>query len=570
MTSEESTYPRPSAQIVVKALEAFGIRDVVVSPGTRDTPLLLACDASQSLRVRAVIDERSAAFFALGMADALHRPVALVCTSGTAMLNYAPALAEAYYRHIPLIALTADRPLQWIDQSDSQTMRQHNALDAIVKKSFEIPDIAPDDVAMMDFASRIACDALAVALRTPQGPVHINMPFDLPLGLQFPEIKALRLPRVVGKAPALSVQQIKQLSEESAGKRILVVCGTMPPDNRLNKALNRLAAIPGVVVMAELTANLHGKKIITNTDATLAAVKALGSDHRPDLVIVCGGALVSGILKKYLRSLKGCPQWYVAPYSDALQDTFRNLTLAVESTPENFFPSFASLLARHNAAAGDSLFTSLWHNASETARQDFARYCDDAPWSEMKALSLIVPQIPDSFNLHASNGTAVRYLLLNASDRFHSFSCNRGVSGIEGATSTAIGASVCYSRPTLLITGDMSCSYDIGALALSGIPSNFKMIVLSNSGGGIFRVIGKTSGLPIRENLLCVPPRLPLEALARAYGFRYCSADSADSLLSVLKPFLCDDSASAILDIKVDAETSAEVFRKYNTLLTTD
>lgn len=559
----ENIFPKPSAQIVVKVLESYGVRDVVISPGTRDTPLILACDASEILRCHSVVDERTAAFVGLGIASCSRRPVALVCTSGSAMLNYAPALAEAYYRHIPLIAISADRPQQWIDQSDSQTIRQEGALSAIVKKSVVIHDIDISNKEMLRYAARLCTDAVADSMRVPEGPVHINMPFDVPLGPLYPKVNEISVPCVLNSDSSISTQGIKRLAGECEGKKILVVCGIMPPDNRLNKAIGRLAAVPGVVVVAESLANLHAKGIISNIDATLGELDKTAAS--PDLVIVCGGALVSARLKKYLRSLGDCEQWHVASYCDMLQDTFHKLSLAIESTPRKFFPAFTSLLARNRKKAFiDDSFRHMWHQAYDKTRKHYGDFISDAPWSELKAVASILGAIPENFNLHLSNGTAIRYALLHPLKNIHGIWCNRGVSGIEGATSTAVGAALCYKGSTMLITGDMSCSYDIGALSLHQIPRNFKIVVLSNAGGGIFRVIDKTSSLPQREQYFCAAPRLPLRELAEAYGFHYYSADSKESLDECLNPFLSNDEAPSILEVKVDPERSAEVFKQYH------
>lgn len=557
----DNIYPRPSAQAVAAVLAAYGVKDAVLSPGTRNTPLILACDAEPRIATHVVIDERSAGFVALGMAATSRRPVALVCTSGSALLNYAPALAEAYYRHVPLVVVSADRPEAWIDQADSQTIRQPQALAAVVKKCVNLPDFAADDSEGCRFAVRLCADALGCALRPPNGPVHINVPLDTPLGPCFPQIVNSGIPTVISadNRPASGV--IKRLCAENAGKKILVACGHMPPDMRLNKALGTLASLPNVAVLAETLANLHAAGIITNTDAILRenAATALPA---PDLVIVCGGALLSSALKKYLRSLKGCAQWHVAPYSDQLQDTFRTLTTAIETEPSKFFPTFASLLA-HHVRAFSSDFAMHWRRASDAAAEADSLIINAAPWSELKAVDMTMSRLPACYNVHFSNGTAARYALATDTRHIHSVWCNRGVSGIDGTTSTAIGAAMAYSHPTLLITGDMSASYDIGALALKEIPSNFKMIVLSNSGGGIFRCINKTRELPQREHYLCAAPYLPLRQLAHTFGFRYLAAGDAEEMSHALDRLVADDSTPAILEVTVDAETSAGVFREY-------
>lgn len=563
----DTSYPKPSAQVLVRVMEHFGVRDVVMSPGTRDMPLLLACDMSPNLRTHSVIDERCAGFMALGIAASSNRPVALICTSGTAMLNYAPALAEAYYRHIPLIAVSADRPTEWIDQADSQTMRQPEALAAVVKKSVNIPEFNPTDSDKERFATRLICDAIGCALRVPKGPVHINIPFDVPLGPVYPQLDNLQIPEILYSHPTVPTESIKKLVSELGDKKILIVAGMMSPDNRLNKAFVRLTTIPGVVVLAESLSNLHCDNIITNIDATLGYLKNEIKNAKPDVVIICGGALVSAKLKHYLRSLKVIEQWCVAPYADTLQDTFRTLSLAIEAEPTRFFPTFASLLGRKRKENKDNSYNSLWWKASSKAASEFESFVTEAPWSELKAVTLILRLIPEKFNLHFSNGTAIRYGLLNPPANIHAISCNRGVSGIEGSTSTALGAALTYSCPTLLITGDMSFSYDIGALAQRNIPDNFKIVVLSNSGGGIFRVIDKTSAISKREELFCVPPNLPLKELAEAYGFHYIAIDCEEGAEEIIESFLSENDKPTILNIIVNPEISAEVFRKYNSTL---
>lgn len=564
MNDTENRFPKPSAQLLVKVFEEFGVRDVVLSPGTRNAPLLLAFSASATIRCHTVIDERTAAFFALGIASCSRRPVGLICTSGSAMLNYAPALSEAYYRNIPLIAVSADRPKEWIDQSDNQTIRQARALDAVVKASVEIPDFSADDTKEGRYASRLLCDILSVGMTAPKGPIHINMPFDLPLGLDYLLLQDSPLPRVLSDLPSLSTEKIKNLVRDNIEKNILVVCGFMSADNRLNKAFHRLSTVPGVVVVAEPLANLHADTVITNVDATVAE---LPEKAVPDLVIVCGGSLVSDKMKHYLRSLKTSLQWYVGPYDGIMQDTFRSLSLTIDSSPETFFPAFASLLLKYRKDKSKSAYNAIWKEASERGKENFEKFIQSAPWTEIKAVSLILEKTPKDFNVHLSNGTAVRYAMLHASNRQHELVCNRGVSGIEGSTSTAIGAASCYGGPTLLISGDMSFSYDIGALALKGIPDNFKAIVLSNDGGGIFRAIDKTASLPNREEIFCQAPRLPLEALAKAYDFGYTSVDSEEALSRCLKSFFENNSSPQIMELKFDAELSAKCYIDYKSTL---
>lgn len=557
----ESAFPKTAAQIVAGILSAHGVRDAILSPGSRNAPLIHAFTLCKEIRTLTVVDERTAAFVALGLCMTSRKPVALVCTSGTALLNYAPAVAEAYYRRLPLIVISADRPQEWIDQADGQTIRQPGALSHIVRQTYSITDTDFTGKDSRWFLERTLNDACRRATSEPQAPVHINLAFNTPLTPDSKKCSEFRFIRSIQPEPRLNAEEMKRLAEEASGRRILVVVGQLPSDNRLNKGMDRLSSLPGVVVLAETTANLHGQDIITNIEGTIISAHSFQKDIRPDLVIVAGGAIVSARLKKYLRGLSDVEFWQVGPSADLLEDTFRRLSLHISASASLFFPTFAKLLSHQNQTAGE--FTSLWHELSEIAIRAHKLFTRDCPWSELKALNYIFPRIPEEFNLHLSNGTAVRYGLVFDCRRLHALFCNRGCSGIEGSTSTAIGSALCYRHPTLLITGDLSFSYDIGAMALSFCPANFKVVLLNNSGGGIFRFVATTRSLPCRETALCAPPTLPADKLCSAYGWNYFHASSAEELKENWSKFIGEADAPSLIEICVNPETSAEVFRRY-------
>lgn len=554
----DNKHPKPSAQLIIQALQFYGVEDVFISPGTRNTPLITACDKAPLLRKHIVVDERCAAFMALGMAAVTGNPIAIICTSGSAMLNYAPAIAEAYYRHIPLIIITADRPVQWIDQADSQTIRQPGALSNIVKKTSVIPEFYSDDITQLRYCARVCADAIVSAIRTPQAPVHINIPFDLPLSDSYPSINSIHFPTVINSTNCISDKDAKKAAFYAAGKDIMIVCGQYPENASLENSLAKLARLSNIVVVAENTANLHSDDIITTFDEILHTDKL----PKPQLVIVMGGALVSARLKSCLRSLSTVDQWHVAPYSDQLQDTFHTLSTAIESDPAIFFGTFSTHLAENNRL-NNSIFSQTWHKTLADSRSKRNKFIDSAPWSELKAMRHIISHIPCDYNLHISNGTAIRYAQLFETKKIHGLWCNRGVSGIDGCTSTAIGAAMAYSKPTMLITGDMSAAYDISALSQKHIPANFKIILLNNAGGGIFRAISKTASLPQRDEYLCIAPKLPMKQIAEAYGFRYLNASSETELKESFKSLISDGSQPSILELHFDPETSANIFKEY-------
>ncbi len=544
------------AREILDVAIGHGVRHFVLSPGSRNAPLLIAAAARHDIKRYVVADERTAGFIGLGLASILGRPVALICTSGTALLNYAPAVAEAYYRRVPLVVISADRPEEWIDQDDSQTLRQFEALRNFVKNSYDLEASGLDEIPASGLANRLANDAMLTALTPPEGPVHINLRLPEPLGRR--RVELARTPRVITgvTAPAeLPRTEIKRLGEELRDKRIMIVCGFMNPDHKMNRALKELSEIPNVAILAESIANFSEG---TDTHLIDLPLSAEFTDCRevlqPDFVISVGGALVSRKLKEFLRS-SGAEHWGVGHFRTTV-DCFRSLSKRIEVDAAPFLRGLASIL-RGQASESTPRFAAEWEKVRKASVQRRDRLVASAPWCELKVFSILAERLSSRVNLHLSNGTSVRYGQL-FDFAVHGTWCNRGVSGIDGSTSTAIGAALAYSGPTVLVTGDMSFSYDLGALASRLAPDTFKIIVINNGGGAIFRFIGSTGSLDpeTRETYFCADSTPPVRELAEAYGWAYSRAASEEELTRVIDPFV-DFPGKAILEITVPPETGA-------------
>lgn len=554
------TTSKTSCNIMVELLHRHGVKHIVLSPGSRNAPLIVAAARCKALEKTVVVDERSAAFVALGIASVSGEMVALVCTSGTALLNYAPAVAEAYYRHLPLIVISADRPVEWIDQDDSQTLRQYEALANYVKRSYNIPAACDTDTARW-YVNRIVNDALITAGSGCKAPVHMNVQLEEPLnGLAEYSGVGIRHIGMAAYDNHMSQDALAQLSMEinNAGK-VLVIAGFHNPDKRLEKALVSLGALPNVAVMTESIANVRGGSMINCIDRTLSVMDDSEKENMcPDIVITFGGALVSRHIKAYMRKYHPARHWHVA-VSDVTIDCFRSLTMRIGVEPVDFFEQMLPLLS----ASSCSTYSRDWTGFSERASISHDSYVASAPWSDLKAFSIIFGSIPGDWNLQFSNGTAIRYAQLFDNYRCNRNDCNRGVSGIDGCTSTAIGASIGYEGTTLLITGDMSAQYDVGALACNAVSPRFKMIVMCNGGGGIFRFIDSTSSLPELEDYFVLKPNLPLRTLAEGYGFAFYEASGIDDLQMSMNAFVNESGRPAILAVNTPAETSAMVLKNY-------
>lgn len=551
---EKETTDKLQCQILVETMHFHGVNHAVVSPGSRNAPLIIALSRSR-IETHIVVDERSAAYVALGMAQQLKAPVALVCTSGTALLNYAPAVAEAYYQKIPLIVVSADRPQEWIDQDDSQTIRQFKALDQFVKRSYDIPARCDDDTAVW-YAERIAHDAMMEATSLRRAPVHINVQLAEPLNGLTTEPYKLRRIHHFSSYDGICRDDIIKLKEQLLHKRVMIIAGFMEMNEPLRQALNAIAVNDYAVVLTETISNMADDFTINAIDRTLLAIDENDKRYYPDVVITIGGAIVSRKIKAFLRKVKP-DHWYVG-FSDTTIDCFQSLTRRIEANPDTFIPTLFQ----------DSLtvksFCTIWQDAHTAGLRRHHKYLEKIGWSDMKAYETIFDfyqQNPDNLIMHLSNGTTIRYAQLFGDRVIAPNFCNRGVSGIDGCTSTAIGAAM-VNGPAVLITGDMSFLYDISALSAITPKLQLKIVVVDNGGGGIFRFIDSTASLPELEKYFVVKRNLDVEKVAASFGIKTYRADNADSLFEQLSNMMVED-GPAVLVVKTDGKRSAEILKNY-------
>ena len=551
---EKETTDKLQCQILVETMHFHGVNHAVVSPGSRNAPLIIALSRSR-IETHIVVDERSAAYVALGMAQQLKAPVALVCTSGTALLNYAPAVAEAYYQKIPLIVVSADRPQEWIDQDDSQTIRQFKALDQFVKRSYDIPARCDDDTAVW-YAERIAHDAMMEATSLRRAPVHINVQLAEPLNGLTTEPYKLRRIHHFPSYDGICRDDIIKLKGQLLHKRVMIIAGFMEMNEPLRQALNAIAVNDYAVVLTETISNMADDFTINAIDRTLLAIDENDKRYYPDVVITIGGAIVSRKIKAFLRKVKP-DHWYVG-LNDVTVDCFQSLTRRIEANPDTFIPTLFQ----------DSLtvksFCTIWQDAHTAGLRRHEKYLEKIGWSDMKAYETIFDfyqQNPDNLIMHLSNGTTIRYAQLFGDMVIAPNFCNRGVSGIDGCTSTAIGAAM-VNGPAVLITGDMSFLYDISALSAITPKLQLKIIVVDNGGGGIFRFIDSTASLPELEKYFVVKRNLDVEKVAASFGIKTYRADNADSLFEQLSNMMVED-GPAVLVVKTDGKRSAEILKNY-------
>lgn len=488
-----------------------GITDVVLSPGSRNAPISIAMNREPRLRCHVVVDERCAAFVALGMAQKSNRCVATVCTSGTALLDQAPAIAEAYYQELPLLVISADRPEEWIDQADSQTLKQEQLLQNIVKNSYSLTTRA--DNTGKWYANRTINEAINTATSGRRGPVHLNVPCDIPLyETSEQEVAGCNITRTA---------ETKISLPSAIGGKIMLLAGFQQPDQELNDIVCQLAG-KGVAILAENVSNWHGNGIVNNIEPVFSSITDNETDNFvPDLLIVTGGAVVSKNAKIFLRKHPAKQTWKVGQ-EENIVDTFQHITQQIVCDTKQFLEEL------NRVVTPEADYAQRWQQRSSECQKQIERQY--GAWNEASIFHTILKSLPEGSDLHLSNGTSVRNGQLWNNRKGLNFYANRGVSGIDGCTSTAIGSALMSASKATLITGDLCFLYDSNALWNNEFPQNLTIYIINNNGGGIFRKMDGPSKVEEFERYFVTPQNVNIAALCTAYGIGYKKVTNLNEL----------------------------------------
>ncbi len=559
MTSDKKTVSLLADLFVKK-----GLSDIVISPGSRNAPIILAFANHPKINAISVVDERSAAFFALGMAQQKGKTVAIACTSGSAALNYAPAIAEAFYQKIPLLVLTADRPPHLIDVGDGQTIRQENVFANFIKKSYQLP-LDVDSEGDMNVVNRQMNEAIQLTQFPEAGPVHLNIPFDEPLYqtvLKGAEAKVLTFDS--DDHSGLESLKVRFLADWQKSQRVMILAGQGRKDQQLNNALVQISENKNAVVLTETTSNLSGSGFVDCIDNVLTAIDDdENAEFQPDMLITLGNAVVSKKIKKYLREYRPQSHWHLS-LSGEKRDTYFSLTQAPAVNPVTFLEEVISILS-----AKDDKFSRLWLGRKQKVELLREQYLAAVAWSDLKAFDLLLKQIPENSILHLGNSTPVRYSQLFGSLPGFQYFSNRGVSGIDGQLSTAAGSAYANENLHSIITGDLGFFYDSNALMNQNLRSNLKIIVINNGGGGIFRFIPGPDSSPQLEKFFEAKHTYKAALLAKAFDINYFKAENEPDLHRVLPAFYGEASRPSLLEIFTPSETNARILRDYFSFLKT-
>lgn len=535
-----------------------GLTKAVICPGSRNAPLILSFNKHPELECLSIVDERSAGYFALGMAQLKGQPVAVVCTSGTAVLNLAPSVSEAYYQNIPLIIFTADRPKEWIDQADGQTIRQTDIFKNYIKQSFDLPlETAHNDD--LWYFNRTVSQAIDTAVQFPAGPVHINVPLREPLYTALPE--AFNIPNLIKTSP-----HERKISEETLSSLVkkwnqfekkIVIFGILRKNSLLNELAHKMAQREDTVVIAENISNVSGEDIIYAPEPLVASLNENEKQTcQPDLVLTIGEGIVSKRIKQYLRAYPPKEQWHI-PTSGSYTDTFRCLSSILQTEPFSFLET---LLDQSQSPANSK------YNTLKKKNRDLVNlhqsYLSRVGFSDILAIHRVLSGIPGGAIVHLANSSPVRYAQLSPSKGSVSYFSNRGTSGIDGCVSTAAGSAFMSGKPVYLISGDLAFIYDSNALWNNYLHLNLKIVVINNNGGNIFSLIESGEEMEKARSFFETPHKVKIKALCEAYGAGYLECSSTEGIEEAMRN-LGLSQGTCILEIKTDSKLNTRVFKEY-------
>ena len=575
----------PVAQTLILSCLKFDFFDVVISPGSRNVPLAIGFASNKKFKCYSIVDERSAAFFALGLSQKSKKPTILICTSGSALLNYYPAVAEAYYSEIPLIILSADRPEYKINIGDGQTINQSNVfeknilysnslkqdcshateeiiksnLQKIVNDEADFSKIEKSQKSIQKNNERIIEIAFNLSINKMQ-PVHLNVPMEEPL-YEFNDSPSIsvKVKKKTEKKPSLTDLDNFYKAINKASK-IMILIGVSDGNILSKKSIQKINSCSSIIVMKEHTSNVFNESFISNIDRLIGPIElqsnsdSLFDELSPEIIISLGGMIVSKKIKSFLRNYKPRKHFHVG--NNISKDSFYLGVEHINTTANKFFENI-------DLNKSDSKYFEKWNQLDYSKLDLHNRYMKVINFSDLKVFEILTNWIPKKYNIQVANSTPIRYFQLFDLKNKNMMFANRGTSGIDGSTSTAIGSSVQNDSPVLLVTGDLSFFYDVNALWNNHIPKNFRIIIINNSGGGIFKILPGFKENNLFSEFIETQHNLSARLIAKMFNFNYTRVSTKFGLNLYLRTFFKNSKKPKILEIKTSSVKSTKILKEY-------
>lgn len=539
-----------NVNILTSLMVAHGIKTVVVCPGSRNAPLAHNLASCPEINCVSVTDERSAGFYAIGLALASEKPVAVCVTSGSAFLNLAPAIAEAYYQEVPILIVSADRPLSMIGQLQGQTMQQTNILGAMLKGEVALPE--PTNDTEKWYCNRLVNEAIHKLTAHGSGPVHVNVPISEPLYSFNTEVLPTQRKIVMADAVADKDCLRKLAAHFAVAEKPMLVIGQLKRSEWLKMADYIEMVKERVVVLAE---KLSDASATTEPPLDMLVGRmASATDYQPDFVIYVGGNMVSKRIRQFLQSASP-KRSVVVNAAGELADVMMNATDLVVAHPTDIIEA----IALENGFRVETPWLRLWQQLKAETMAAVNLY--GGKFSQVDAIRLFFKAIKGKpFDIHVANSMAVRIALCFA-DRY--LYVNRGVNGIEGSLSTAAGYSLMASNPVACIIGDLSFFYDANALWHQGLCGNFRILLINNKCGGIFAKFANLADSPARDCYVMARHGATAEGVCKQNNIAYRVATDCKQLADGVR-WLVNEPCQMpmLLEVMTDEEVDMQEYGK--------
>ena len=575
----------PVAQTLILSCLKFDFFDVVISPGSRNVPLAIGFASNKKFKCYSIVDERSAAFFALGLSQKSKKPTILICTSGSALLNYYPAVAEAYNSEIPLIILSADRPEYKINIGDGQTINQSNVfeknilyskslkqdcshateeiiksnLQKIVNDKADYSKIEKLQKSIQKNNEEIIEIAFNLSINKMQ-PVHLNVPMEEPL-YEFNDSPSISVKVKKKTEKNLSLTDLDNFYKEiNKASKIMILIGVSDGNILSKKSIQKINSCSSIIVMKEHTSNVFNESFISNIDRLIGPIElqsnsdSLFDELSPEIIISLGGMIVSKKIKSFLRNYKPRKHFHIG--NNISKDSFYSGVEHINTTANKFFENI-------DLNKSDSKYFEKWNQLDYSKLDLHNRYMKVINFSDLKVFEILTNWIPKKYNIQVANSTPIRYFQLFDLKNKNMMFANRGTSGIDGSTSTAIGSSVQNDSPVLLVTGDLSFFYDVNALWNKHIPKNFRIIIINNSGGGIFKILPGFKENNLFSEFIETQHNLSARLIAKMFNFNYTRVSTKFGLNLYLRTFFKNSKKPKILEIKTSSVKSTKILKEY-------
>ena len=575
----------PVAQTLILSCLKFDFFDVVISPGSRNVPLAIGFASNKKFKCYSIVDERSAAFFALGLSQKSKKPTILICTSGSALLNYYPAVAEAYYSEIPLIILSADRPEYKINIGDGQTINQSNVfeknilysnslkqdcshateeiiksnLQKIVNDKADYSKIEKLQKSIQKNNEEIIEIAFNLSINKMQ-PVHLNVPMEEPL-YEFNDSPSISVKVKKKTEKKLSLTDSDNFYKAiNKASKIMILIGVSDGNILSKKSIQKINSCSSIIVMKEHTSNVFNESFISNIDRLIGPIElqsnsdSLFDELSPEIVISLGGMIISKKIKSFLRNYKPRKHFHIG--NNISKDSFYSGVEHINTTANKFFENI-------DLNKSDSKYFEKWNQLDYSKLDLHNRYMKVINFSDLKVFEILTNWIPKKYNIQVANSTPIRYFQLFDLKNKNMMFANRGTSGIDGSTSTAIGSSVQNDSPVLLVTGDLSFFYDVNALWNNHIPKNFRIIIINNSGGGIFKILPGFKENNLFSEFIETQHNLSARLIAKMFNFNYTRVSTKFGLNLYLRTFFKNSKKPKILEIKTSSVKSTKILKEY-------